>query len=647
MSGAFRRHAVRAGAAGLASTFVSPRAVPGALLQAARASLAGALLWAFAAGPLPGQAAPPVRPVFRDGQAQPVPELSDPSRWIREDLWVETGFDSDGDGAPDRVHVGVTRPRETESEGLRVPVVYESSPYFAGVGSVASRFFWDVRHELGEEPPPRAPMPPIPLRALRPVVSGSLVRDWVPRGFAVVHSESPGTGLSAGCPTIGGANEALAPKAVIDWLNGRARGFSEREGGEEVKATWSTGKVAMVGTSYNGTLAVAAATTGVEGLEAIVAVAPNTSYYHYYRSHGLVRSPGGYLGEDVDVLFDFVNSGDPARRGHCERVIRDGELARGQDRLTGDLNEFWKGRDYVRSAGQIRAAALLVHGLGDWNVMPEHSVRLYRALRDREVPARLYFHQGGHGGEPPFELVNRWLTRWLYGLENGVERGPRLDVVREDDRSGRATPYEDFPNPAAREVVLSPTPGGRAVGGLALGASTAGVVETLVDDVAFSAAELARAPELSHRLLYAGPELGTPLHVSGTARVTVRVASSRPAANLSLWLLTLPWGEPPAAASNLITRGWADPQNHASLERSEPLVPGRFYDVTFELQPDDQVIPAGSRLALMIFSSDRDFTLWPRPGTELSVALEGTRLVLPVVGGEPAWRTATEGPRRP
>ena len=65
-----------------------------------------------------------------------------------------------------------------------------------------------------------------------------------------------------------------------------------------------------------------AATTGVDGLEAIIPIAPNTSYYHYYRSNGLVRHPGGWLGEDIDFLFDFINSGDPARREYCIRTVR-------------------------------------------------------------------------------------------------------------------------------------------------------------------------------------------------------------------------------------------------------------------------------------------------------------------------------------
>jgi X-Pro dipeptidyl-peptidase len=42
----------------------------------------------------------------------------------------------------------------------------------------------------------------------------------------------------------------------------------------------------------------------------------------------------------------------------------------------------------------------------------------------------------------------------------------------------------------------------------------------------------------------------------------------------------------------------------------------------------------------MIFSSDRDFTLWPQPGTELTVDLGQTTITLPVVGGKKALQQA-------
>ena len=58
----------------------------------------------------------------------------------------------------------------------------------------------------------------------------------------------------------------------------------------------------MTGKSYLGTLATAAATTGIEGLETIISEAAISSWYDYYRDGGLVVSPDGYVGEDADVL---------------------------------------------------------------------------------------------------------------------------------------------------------------------------------------------------------------------------------------------------------------------------------------------------------------------------------------------------------
>ncbi|HPF61501.1 MAG TPA: Xaa-Pro dipeptidyl-peptidase [Gemmatimonadales bacterium] len=578
-----------------------------------------------------------VGPVIVDGQAQVVEAFSDSTTWIREHLWVETEFDSDGDGRPDRMHVDVTRPAATAS-GLRLPVIYETSPYFAGTSGDRA-FMWDVRHEVGAPPPPRTSQPHPGYDSTRTRISNSLVRTWVPRGFVVVHSESPGTGRSQGCPTVGGRNEELAPKSVIDWLNGRARGFTAPEGGAPVVADWSTGKVGMTGTSYNGTLPIAAAVTGVEGLEAIIPDAANTSYWHYYRANGLVRHPGGWMGEDIDFLYDFIHSGDPARRAYCDATVRDGEMAAGRDRTTGDWNAFWAARDYWLRLDGIHAATLLSHGLGDWNVMPSHSTHVYEVLRTRGVPTRLYLHQGGHGGPPPLELMNRWFTRFLFGVENGVEHEPGALIVREGAPRTEPTPYATWPNPEAAPVTMRLTAGGNAVGGLTIAAVSDQGIERLADDAARTLTDLAGAPESSNRLLYATAPLAEPLHLSGTPTVTVRMAADRPAVNLSVYLVQLPWveGEGRLPSPSIVTRGWADLRNHASLEHEEPLVPGEFVSMTFGLEPDDQIIPAGARLALMVFSSDGEHTLLPPAGARLSLDLDGTRLELPVVGGAPAF----------
>ncbi|MBC6995693.1 Xaa-Pro dipeptidyl-peptidase [Neolewinella lacunae] len=573
-------------------------------------------------------------PVFADGEAQVVPGFADESKWIRHDLWVETTFDTDGDARPDRMHVSVTRPPQTETEGLKLPIVYVTSPYFAGVAEGGQELFWDVRHELGVAGPEHI-HPEVVRRGKRPVISNSHLTEWVPRGYIVVHSSSPGTGLSQGAPTVGGPNESLAPKAVIDWLCGRAKGYTEATGGEEVKAYWSSGKVGMTGTSYNGTLPLAAATTGVPGLEAIIPIAPNTSYYHYYRSNGLVRSPGGYLGEDIDVLYDFIHSGDEAKRAYNNATVRDKEMKEGMDRITGDYNDFWAGRDYLNHMAGMKAALLMSHGFNDWNVMPEHSYRIYAKAREMGLPAKIYYHQDGHGGPPPMSMMNRWFTRYLHGVENGVEDEPRSWIVREYADPQEPTAYPDYPHPEAREVTFYPSAGAPGVGGLGTTRTKAMKKETLVDNFSFNAAALAAADYTEHRLLYATPVLEKDVHLSGTPRVTVRLASSKPAANLSVYLVSLPWEEKRRGriTDNLITRGWADPQNRTSLRESAPLVPGTFYDVTFDLMPDDQVIRAGQQIGLLIFSSDKEFTLHPQPGTQLTVDLAGTSVTLPIVGG--------------
>ena len=654
-----------------------------------RAARIAATLCFGAAPCLTAQDSAQAKPTFAGGIAQVVPAFADSTAWIRQDLWVETGFDSDQDGKPDRVHVDVTRPRQTDT-GLKVAVIYGSSPYYAGVSR--DQVDWDVRQELNAQPKPRGRMLSAPYDGTRTRISREMVNEWVPRGFAVVHSEAPGTGRSQGCPTVGDTPERTAMKYVVDWLNGRAKGYTTETGSEEVTATWSTGKVGMMGTSYEGTLPLAAATTGVDGLEVVIPVSPNTSYYHYYRSNGLVRSPGGYLGEDVDVLYDFIASGDTTERAACERLYKNGVFAKGQDRVTGDYNDFWAKRDLLPWVKNIKAAVLLAHGLNDYNVVSEHSVRIYNEMKKDGLPVSLYLHQGGHGGNPPPDMVNRWFSHYLYGVDNGVEKDPPVWIVQDSgsqapqaiiaaaksaqDSARRAegsdsettpvaapagrrrrrpagppTPFASFPVPGSSAVQFHPTGSGTAVGALAFSAAPNGK-GTLVDDVSMSGSADASAASSTHRLMYASPVLTDTVHISGTPRVTLRIASSKPAANLSVWLVMLPYDSTDVGSQShagLISRGWADPQNAKSLtaggnydseQPGEQLVPGKFYDLTFDLEPDDEFVPAGKRFAVMIMSSDREFTLWPAPGTELTVDLAHSSVSIPIVGGRGALKAA-------
>jgi X-Pro dipeptidyl-peptidase len=578
----------------------------------------------LAAGPAAAQVS---APVFIDGQAQPV-FTAGPSTWVRQELWVESDIDSDFDGKLDRIHVDVTRVQETETIGLKVPVVFEVSPYYGGSVDVVN---WNVDHEIGQPPTTRPVTAPV-FFDTSPIISNSHVSTWVPRGFAVVHAEGTGTGLSEGCPTTGDPFETLGPKAVVDWLNGRAKGFTSPTSTEQVFADWTTGKVGMIGTSYNGTLPIGVATTGVEGLEAIVPISAISSWYDYYRANGAVRAPGGFQGEDADVLAEYTYTRPDQQI--CRPVIAD--LAANQDRVTGDYTPFWNARNYMNDIENVRAASLVAHGNNDWNVMTKHASEYYTALRERGVQHMLYWHQGGHGGSPPLVRTNRWFSRYLWGHENGVENDPRAWVVREGQSSQNPTPYAEWPDPGASRVTLSFNGNGLETGELTLKEGKR-ASQTLVDNATISPATLMNAPSSPNRLLFKTPTLLSPIRISGTPTITLTMAFGKPKANLTAHLISYP-----AAGGNgtVISRGWIDPENRRSPAITESIATGKSYKLTFDFQPKDSVLAAGRRLGVMIISSDRDYTIRPAPGTELTMALRESQLRLPIVGGPSTFTNA-------
>ncbi|MEK8104886.1 CocE/NonD family hydrolase [Micromonospora sp. M12] len=68
-----------------------------------------------------------------------------------------------------------------------------------------------------------------------------------------------------------------------------------------------------------------------------------------------------------------------------------------QDRVTGDYSAYWEDRDYL-DARNVRASVFVVHGLNDWNVKTEHFAGWWDQLAKRDVPRKIWLHQGGHGG---------------------------------------------------------------------------------------------------------------------------------------------------------------------------------------------------------------------------------------------------------
>jgi X-Pro dipeptidyl-peptidase len=532
------------------------------------------------------------------------------SRAVERTVFVRTSLDTDRDGRKDRIRIRIRRPR-----GVRVPVIFEHSPYRGPPGPPV-RF-----HDVDVDALPRA------------FTDSSLDDYYVPRGYAVVLGESLGTAGSDGCPDVGGRTEATATKAVIDWLNGRARG--ETRSGRRVRARWSTGNVGMIGSSYIGSLANLVATTGVEGLRTIVPIAAISSWYDYYRANGLVVSPhfsrGGagpnpFLGEDTDVVARAIMGARAT--GRCARTIR--FLRRAQDRATGDMNAFWRARDYVRRAGRVKASVFVVHGLNDFNVRTKEFAAWWSRL---EVPRKLWLHNLGHETPgPAFQRTeHRWFDRWLFGLPNGIDTEPRATIQREDDSFHTEA---DWPAPGSEDGLLRLSPAGT----LSATPPAPGPDQRFVDRGRKLDADrvLIRNPGRTHpnRLAYRSPSLPGPVRLSGTPRVDLRMSiDNRRAANLTAVLVDYRPGGRPV----MVTRGWLDPRNRFGPDRKVTIRRGRKYQLQWDLQPDDHVFPAGHRIGLVVLSTDHDYTLRPRPGTRISLNPDASTLSLPVVGGAAAF----------
>lgn len=521
------------------------------------------------------------------------------STMISEVVYVESPTDTDGDGNPDRIYVSIDRPQSD----TKLSSIFYISPYALGgndgpmhnVDSVLlpqDEAFQKLKNTFSSL-----------TKTLKNYEKVSLVNAG---RYARVSAHSVGTGKSTGCATVGDMNETLAAKAVIDWLNGRARAFTAD--GKVAVADWANGNVGMTGTSYDGTLPIMVATTGVEGLKAIIPVAAISNWYNYYRANGLVVNPGGYIGEDADVLGFFI-----MRRGSCKAELA--RITQEQGRQNGDFTDFWQNRDYLPQVKNIKAATFIIHGQNDWNVKQKHAIELWENL-EGVAPRRMFLHRGGHGSTGNHGVptkVQAWFDHFLEGEQNGVTNGPQVEVELPD---GTLMTQNEWPHEQTVEQRLffgsNSTLDTKAA---------AKEVLTIIDSGRSQKMEtlVANATEKNDgRILFLNTPFTTSKVLSGTAKVTLNLAvMNRKAANITVAIVEYDKN----GKGKIITRGWADPQNYRDITRGEKLVPGKVYQLTFDLEPKQYRMAAGSRLGVVVASTDYDYTLRPKEGTEIQVSL--------------------------
>ncbi|MFF0270332.1 Xaa-Pro dipeptidyl-peptidase [Kribbella sp. NPDC004536] len=590
----------------------------------------GAGVPAAFAGPtsVPGASAP-VKTAMAASAAETTPTYSYANA-VHESIKVDTTMDTDSDGVHDTVTVDIIRPREAVAAGVKVPVIMDASPYYqcCGRGNESETKAYDSNGVISKMP---------------------LFYDnyFVPRGYGVVQVDVLGTSRSSGCGDVGGPTEVASVVAVIDWLNGR--NTAKTLDGTPVTADWTTGAVGMIGKSYDGTLANAVASTGVDGLKTIVPISAISTWYDYTRSNGVpyfrdyMKRLGGLVGHDVPAC----------------NALRD-QLAANDADETGNYTSFWADRDYVKDASKVKASVFVVHGLSDYNVETKHFSQWWDVLSKNQVPRKLWLSMEDH--VDPFDFrrdawvaeLHKWFDYWLMGIQNGVMSEPTASVETAPDMW---TDYNIWPeNVPTTSVPLSEG---------ALGSNAGGTVG-LVDNLKLKESDIVGTPQqkMSGRQMFLSAPLAHTVRISGTPTLTLRIKADKTTTPISGRLIDYGratrylkmkntntescWGESTVAddacyidvrkqteVSNygVIGRGWLDAAHSDSLSNPTPLTPGEWRTVTLPLRAQDVMVLKGHTLGLAITLSDLESTSPNDTGATVDIDLSQSHLNMIVSGG--------------
>lgn len=590
---------------------------------------------------------------------------------IREVVYVESRVDTDNDGLPDLVKVSIIRPRY---DG-QIPSVMTASPYHQGTNDKASdKALYKMEGVLEVKPPHTIELeePKLNLveshgqaevvseaeEKLSHINSSYTLNDYfLPRGFANLYVSGVGTKDSQGLMTNGDYQQIEAYKNVIDWLNGRCRAFTDHTRKRQIKADWSNGKVATTGISYLGTMSNGLATTGVDGLEVIIAEAGISSWYNYYRENGLLTSPGGYPGEDFDSLAELTYSrnllgGDYIRGNEAHQTDLE-KVKEKLDRKTGDYNQFWHDRNYLLNAHKVQAEVVFTHGSQDWNVKPLHVYQMFHALPSH-INKHLFFHHGAHVYMNNWqsidfrESMNALLSKKLLGLDSGYQLPT---VIWQDNIAPQK--WQGLDNFGKQDELHT----------FSLG-NDEKVIQNQYDQKDFD--RYGKTYQTFNTELYQGKAnqitidlpVSQDIHLNGRVELKLRVKSSTNKGLLSAQLLELgqkKYLQPyPAvlsartidngryhmlenlcelpfnpSAQRVITKGYLNLQNRTNLLTIEEIQPNEWMDFKLELQPTIYKLKEGDTLRLVLYTTDFEITIRDNTDYHLTVDLAQSSLILP------------------
>ena len=489
---------------------------------------------------------------------------------VRQDADHTEHYFPSSDGVT-QLHADVLRPKGMAPD-VKTPVILTVSPYTNHNGSTTDT-------DLGGTGPNPRFYDFLDL-------SGALSK-----GYTYAYVDLPGFGGSGGCNDWGGDREQKAVRAAVEWA---------------ASQPWSTGKVALLGKSYDGWTGLMGVAQQPEGLAAVVSLEPVYSGYRYKYMNG-VRRPNfattmaGFQvydakpGRPSDSPQYLANS---APQAWCYGVNMAGTTA--DDSPTGP---YWAERDLGPTARGKTTPVFLTQGFLETNTKVDGAFEYWNDLAGEEN--RAWFGQFDHcrawetqaacnaGGDDQrlaagragfIDQVMTFLDEHLKGIEP-VREEPTVEV---QDILGRYRAEDQWPPADSRLYTTSLNTGSYTDSGSGSG----------------------RRPSATQGIWTVSAPLPHDVWLSGEPVITVGVDSA-PNANLAANVYDIA----PDGAARMISRG-------VSLLRGVGTK-----TASFDMYGQDWPIEEGHRLGVLVSSANTDEFL--HVATRTAVTVRSAKIALP------------------
>jgi len=413
---------------------------------------------------------------------------------------------------------------------------------------------------------------------------------WVPRGYALVRADSPGTGKSTGVADVFGPVEHHAYAETIEWT---------------AALPWSNGRIGALGVSYFAILQWMVAAQQPPHLAAIVPWEGLTDCYREWCYQG-----GVFANEHNDDWWNkqFV------RYQHGYGVLSDSELAANRVDLTvipreHPFDDEW----HAAHTADLSKVTVPLLSAANWQSLHLHlRGNVEGFMRSASEHKWMVMYAGNHV-EPAYSdwglaMQTQFLDHFLKGEDNGMLDVPRVRIAVRHGSEQIWRDEQDWPLPSTRWTPLHLDAASQEMAWAAPSADTAVTYDAPQGDVTFETAPTEAEVELT------GP-ISLTLWVSSTSVdadlfVTLRqidrdgaeITVEGPHGHGQEFPMAMGWlrasHREMDPERSIPGRPWHTHQGRSDLE------PGVPVEVVVEIWPTSLTLRPGERLRLVVSAND-------------------------------------------